>query len=184
MLPAFEVADVLNVHWLEIERSAGKGINGWQLGTLGAIKRCRTAELGGHIDACTGCGTMRISYNSCRNRHCPKCQGKEREKWIAKREEDLLSVPYFHVVFTLPDTLNTVDMHKPKEVYDSLFAAAWSTIDTFGKDEKHLGAQTGMICILHTWGQTMQVASPLGLHRFGRGGDHPSKALENSPEQR
>ncbi len=155
MLPAFEVADVLNAHWPEIERSAGKGINGWQLRTLGAIKRCRTAELGGHIDACTGCGTIRISYNSCRNRHCPKCQGKEREKWIAKREEDLLPVPYFHVVFTLPDTLNRLAMHKPKEVYDSLFAAAWSTIETFGKDAKHLGAQTGMICILHTWGQQL-----------------------------
>lgn len=90
----FELADVLNRHWPAVEKSAH--INGWQLRTLGAIKRCRTAEMGGHIDACTSCGTMRISYNSCRNRHCPKCQGKEREKWITKREEDLLPVPYFH----------------------------------------------------------------------------------------
>ncbi|HNK62122.1 MAG TPA: IS91 family transposase [Chitinophagaceae bacterium] len=157
MKARFEVADVLKVHWPEIERLAGKGINGWQMRTLGAIKRCRTAELGGHVDACTSCGTVRISYNSCRNRHCPKCQGKEREKWIRHREEDLLPVPYFHVVFTLPDTLNPLAMHKPKEVYDSLFAAAWATIETFGKDPQHLGAQTGMICILHTWGQTMQL---------------------------
>jgi hypothetical protein len=153
MQPAFEVADVLNAHWPEIERSGH--INGWQIRTLGAIKRCRTAELGGHVDACTSCGTMRISYNSCRNRHCPKCQGKEREKWIEKREEELLPVPYFHIVFTLPDRLNQMAIHNPKAVYDSLFAAAWQTVETFGKDEKHLGAQTGMICILHTWGQQL-----------------------------
>jgi len=153
MKAQFELADVLERHWPEVEKSAY--INGWQLRTLGAIKRCRTAELGGHVDACTSCGTMRISYNSCRNRHCPKCQGKEREKWITKREEDLLPVPYFHVVFTLPDTLNALAMHKPKETYDSLFASAWQTVETFGKDPKHLGAQTGMICILHTWGQQL-----------------------------
>jgi hypothetical protein len=151
----FEVADVLNAHWPKIERS--QNINGWQLRTLGAIKRCRTSEMGGHVDACTSCGTMRISYNSCRNRHCPKCQGKEREKWIVKREEDLLAVPYFHVVFTLPDVLNPLAMHKPKPVYDSLFAAAWQTVATFGRDPKHLGGRTGMICILHTWGQTLQL---------------------------
>ena len=155
MKARFEVADVLNAHWPKIERS--QNINGWQLRTLGAIKRCRTSEMGGHVDACTSCGTMRISYNSCRNRHCPKCQGKEREKWIVKREEDLLAVPYFHVVFTLPDVLNPLAMHKPKPVYDSLFAAAWQTVATFGRDPKHLGGRTGMICILHTWGQTLQL---------------------------
>jgi len=155
MKALYEVADVLKAHWPAVENSAQ--INGWQLRTLGAIKRCRTADLGGHIDACTSCGQIRISYNSCRNRHCPKCQGKEREKWITKREEDLLPVPYFHVVFTLPDTLNQLAMHQPKAVYDSLFAASWDTIEAFGKDAKHLGAQTGMICILHTWGQTMQL---------------------------
>ena len=153
MKALYELADVLHPHWPAVEKSAH--INGWQLRTLGAIKRCRTAALGGHVDACTSCGNMRISYNSCRNRHCPKCQGKEREKWITKREEDLLPVPYFHVVFTLPDTLNLLAMHQPKETYDSLFAAAWQTIEAFGKDEKQLGAQTGMICILHTWGQTL-----------------------------
>jgi hypothetical protein len=153
MQPAFQVADVLKAHWPEVERS--NHINGWQLRTLSAIKRCRTADLGGHVDACTGCGQIRISYNSCRNRHCPKCQGKEREKWITKREEELLPVPYFHVVFTLPDVLNPTAIHQPKEVYDSLFASAWKTIDTFGKDPKHLGAQTGMICIFHSWGQQL-----------------------------
>ena len=153
MQAQYEVADVLEAHWPEIERSAH--INGWQIRTLGAIKRCRTAAMGGHLDACTDCGNIRISYNSCRNRHCPKCQGKKREEWIAKRETELLPVPYFHVVFTLPDVLNPLAMHQPKSVYDSLFEAAWQTIEAFGKDEKHLGARAGMICILHTWGQTL-----------------------------
>ena len=166
MQAQFELADVLDRHWPEVEKSAH--INGWQLRTLGSIKRCRTAEMGGHIDACTSCGSMRISYNSCRNRHCPKCQGKEREKWIEKREEDLLPVPYFHVVFTLPDTLNQLAMHNPKAVYDSLFAASWQTVETFGKDPKHLGAQTGMICILHTWGQ--QITLHPHLHCIVPGG--------------
>lgn len=153
MQPAYEVADVLRAHWQRVEQHPQ--INSWQLRTLGAIKRCRTVEMGGHVDVCTQCGTIHISYNSCRNRHCPKCQGNKREQWIQARESELLPVPYFHVVFTLPDLLNPLAMHKPKEVYDSLFETAWSTIKTFGKDEKHLGATTGMISILHTWGQTL-----------------------------
>jgi len=148
-----EVADVLHRHWMGVEQSPH--INGWQLRTLSAIKRCRTAALGGHEDACTDCGVVRNSYNSCRNRHCPKCQGNEREKWIQKREEELLPVPYFHVVFTLPDKLNQLAMHQPKHVYDALFESAWATMKTFGNDATHLGANTGMISILHTWGQTM-----------------------------
>jgi len=108
-----------------------------------------------HIDACTDCGTLRISYDSCRNRHCPKCQGNQREQWIQKREEELLPIPYFHVVFTLLDTLNHLAMHQPKAVYDALFESAWATIKTFGKDPKHMGAIPGMISILHTWGQTL-----------------------------
>ena len=155
MHPDFELADVLTKHWQLVETSAQ--INAWQLRTLGAIKRCRTAQMGGHIDACTDCGTLRISYNSCRNRHCPKCQGNQREQWIQKREEELLPVPYFHVVFTLPDTLNQLAMHQPKAVYDSLFESAWATIKAFGRDSKHLGATPGMISILHTWGQTLSL---------------------------
>ncbi len=155
MRPEYEVADVLRAHWQQVETS--RQINRWQLRTLGALMRCRTAELGGHKDVCTSCGLVRVSYNSCRNRHCPKCQGKNRETWIQKREDELLPVPYFHVVFTLPDVLNGLAMQHPKIVYDSLFASAWSTVKTFGKDQKHLGAQTGMICILHTWGQTLSL---------------------------
>lgn len=152
----YEVAQVLRQHWTEIEHHPQ--INRWQLRTLSALKRCRTSDLGGHVDACTDCGNTRISYNSCRNRHCPKCQGKNREKWLADREAELLPVPYFHVVFTLPDTLNQLAMYQPKAVYDSLFEAAWQTVHCFAKDPKHLGAKAGMIAILHTWGQT------LGLH--------------------
>ncbi len=152
MQPVLEVADVLNAHWPGVQRS---GLNTWQLRTLDAVRRCRSASMGSHADGCTSCGHLRISYNSCRNRHCPKCQGAQREQWIQARQEELLPVPYFHVVFTLPDTLNQLCMHKPQAMYDLLFATAWSVLNSFGNDPKWLGAQTGMISILHTWGQTM-----------------------------
>ena len=111
-MASVELADVLKAHWSAA--SNHPQINSWQLRVLSAIKACRTAALGGHVDACTSCGTLRISYNSCRNRHCPKCQGNKREEWIAKREEELLPVPYFHVVFTLPDLLNPLAMQPAK----------------------------------------------------------------------
>jgi hypothetical protein len=146
-----EVADVLNKLGIKVERL---GLNSWQLRTLSAIKRCRTAALGGHIDACDNCGNITISYNSCRNRHCPKCQGKNREDWIQARETELLPVPYFHVVFTLPEAINTLAMHQPKLVYSILFEAVWETLQTFGKNK---GMQMGTIAILHTWGQQMSL---------------------------
>ena len=124
---------------------------------LRALTLCRTAVLGGHIDACTSCGVVRISYNSCRNRHCPKCQSTEREKWLMAREADLLPVPYFHLVFTLPSVLNDWVIREPKLIYQTLFRAAWQTIQVFSKDEKYLGAKTGMIAILHTWGQNLSL---------------------------
>lgn len=130
------------------------GLNTWQLRTLSAIKNCRTAELGGHVDSCDCCGHMTMSYNSCRNRHCPKCQGKNREEWIASRMDELLPVPYFHVVFTLPDLFNTLAMHKPKFIYDLLFESAWETLNTFGKKKE---VQMGMIAVLHTWGQNLNL---------------------------
>lgn len=130
------------------------GLNSWQLRTLSAIKRCRTAALGGHIDACDACGRINISYNSCRNRHCPKCQGKNRDHWIEARTTELLPVPYFHVVFTLPDSVNALAIHNPKLVYDLLFETAWATLKTFGKNK---GLQSGMIAVLHTWGQNLSL---------------------------
>lgn len=151
MQPYYELADVLEKLGDGIENL---GLNSWQLRTLWAIKRCRTAQMGGHVDACDACGNITVSYNSCRNRHCPKCQGHKREEWIQAREADLLPVPYFHVVFTLPDALNKLALYKPKEVYDALFAACWQTIETFGQKK---GVQMGMITVLHTWGQTLSL---------------------------
>lgn len=153
MQPSFEVASVMEAHWLQLQQSGM--CNSWQIRTLDAVRRCRTASMGAHVDGCSECGHLRMSYNSCRNRHCPKCQGTEREKWIQARQEELLPVPYFHVVFTLPDLLNKLCLYKPKILYDLLFTTAWSVLNSFGHDPKLLGAQTGMIAILHTWGQTM-----------------------------
>lgn len=155
MKPVLEVANVLDAYWLQVEQMSG--INTWQLRTLSAIRRCRTAALGSHVDGCSSCGHLRISYNSCRNRHCPKCQGVQRERWIQNREAELLPVPYFHVVFTLPDALHPMCLHEPATMYHMLFDAVWETINCFGNDAKWLGAQTGMIAILHTWGQTMSL---------------------------
>jgi len=155
MRPAYELADVLNAHWEEVMCNAH--FNTWQLRTLHAIRRCRTASMGGHIDGCDNCGYQRISYNSCRNRHCPKCQSVQREQWIMAREAELLDVSYFHVVFTLPDVLNRLCLHEPKKMYDLLFAVAWSVMKSFGEDKKHPGAQTGMIAVLHSWGQNLSL---------------------------
>ena len=149
--PQYEVADVLNKLGSKLE---DLGLNSWQLRTLSALKKCRTSALGGHIDACDECGNVSISYNSCRNRHCPKCQGKNREKWIGMRENELLPVPYFHVVFTLPDVLNKTALHEPKMLYDILFESAWETLQTFGKNKN---LQMGMIAVLHTWGQNLSL---------------------------
>ena len=156
MQAPFELAHVLRAQWKAIEQGVkNKSLNTWQIRTLSALSNCRTAALGGHIDGCTHCGSLRISYNSCRNRHCPKCQGNEREAWIQAREKELLPVSYFHLVFTLPAELNSLCMQYPRILYASLFDAAWDTIQTFSNDEKQLGATTGMISIMHTWGQQL-----------------------------
>ena len=127
------------------------------LSVLSALEQCRTASLGGHVDQCNACGYLRISYNSCRNRHCPKCQNTNKERWIAARLQQLLPVPYFHVVFTLPQELNTWCMHYPRAMYDILFDASKQTIVSFAQDQKHLGAMPGMISVLHTWGQNLSL---------------------------
>ena len=127
------------------------------LSVLNALEKCRTASLGGHVDGCDSCGHIRISYNSCRNRHCPKCQVTNKERWILARQQQLLPVSYFHVVFTLPQELNTWCMHYPKQMYNFLFAASHQTIKAFAGDEKHLGAMAGMISVLHTWGQNLSL---------------------------
>jgi hypothetical protein len=124
---------------------------------LHALKICRTAELGGHVERCESCTHERISYNSCRNRHCPKCQNTNKERWVLARKEDLLDCNYFHVVFTLPQELNAFCLKYPKELYAILFQASKETLFAFGKDPKHLGAQMGAISVLHTWGQNLSL---------------------------
>jgi hypothetical protein len=151
MQPKFEIADVLEKLGDGIEKL---GLNNWQMRTLWAIKRCRTAQMGGHVDACDACGNISVSYNSCRNRHCPKCQGHKREEWIQARQAELLPVPYFHMVFTLPGALNQLALHQPKHVYDALFAATWGVVAVFGEK---LGLQMGMITVLHSWGQNLSL---------------------------
>jgi hypothetical protein len=150
-----EVADIF--------RSAGPGYRAahaghlslHQLKIMSAIERCRTAAMGGHVEACTDCGHWRIAYNSCRNRHCPKCQGAAARTWLAEREADLLPVGYFHVVFTLPAEVADIAFHNKAVVYDLLFRAASETMLTIAADPKHLGARIGITAVLHTWGSAM-----------------------------
>src|SRR5699024_964741 len=124
---------------------------------LHAIQYCRTSRFGGHVERCNECGEERIAYNSCRNRHCPKCQGSNRDRWIVNRQKDLLDCKYYHVVFTLPEAVNTFCLHYPRKLYDMLFYASKDTLMTFGRDEKHLGAEMGVISVLHTWGQNLSL---------------------------
>jgi len=154
--PLYQVADVLERNGESLSEYAG---NTWQLHALHALRKCRTAALGGHIDRCDNpeCRQVHLSYNSCRNRHCPQCQGHKRESWIRAREGELLNVPYFHVVFTLPDTLNQLCLYAPKQVYTILFRTAWSVLQGFGANPKFLGAGMGMVAILHTWGQNLSL---------------------------
>jgi hypothetical protein len=120
-----------------------------------AIRHCRTAALGGHVDECDECGFVRVSYNSCRNRHCPKCQTLTKERWIEARKDELLNVGYFHVVFTLPDLLNSVAYQNPETIYGLLLRAAAETLSELAADPKYLGAQIGFTGVLHTWGQNL-----------------------------
>lgn len=142
-----ELADIIRQHKTSfIQKHQPLG---YHQGVLSALEKCRTAALGGHVDECDSCGHLRISYNSCRNRHCPKCQGTSKERWILAREQGLLPVSYFHIVFTLPQQLNTWCLHYPKQMYDLLFSSSWQTIKSFAHDQKHLGAAPGMISVLH-----------------------------------
>jgi hypothetical protein len=155
MRTSIEVADIF--------RSAGpayraehKGhLSLSQLKVMSAVEHCRTAALGGHVEACEDCGVWRIAYNSCRNRHCPKCQGAAARTWRAEREADLLPVGYFHVVFTLPAEVAAIAFHNKALVYDLLFKAASETMLTIAADPKHLGARIGITAVLHTWGSAM-----------------------------
>lgn len=173
-----KVADVLE---MEQDYISSRAFTSWHRRTLHAIRRCRTPAMGGHIDKCDCCDKLHISYNSCRNRHCPTCQGHKREQWIQARESELLNVPYFHVVFTLPSELNAFALSHPKIIYGSLFKAAWATLRQFGENPKHLGGQMGMIAILHL-GPKPEPAPALVLYSCWRCGKQV-RQMETCKEQ-
>ena len=152
--PNLKVADVLN---FERDSLINLSSNSWKYRTLMAITRCRTSEMGSHIDKCTSCDSIHISYNSCRNRHCPTCQGHKTKQWIDARVKELLPTSYFHVVFTIPHELNPFCLRYSKEIYATLFKTAWETLKQFSQNPKHLGADMGMIGVLHTWGQNLSL---------------------------
>lgn len=153
MKPRYELAQIIDRFEEEFEEKHSP--NSYVKRTLSALKRCRTSSLGGHVDKCDECGHIRISYNSCRNRHCPKCQNIQREAWVEDRKQDLLPVAYFHVVFTVPDKLNSLFIEHPADLYNLLFASVWETISQFSYTKLH--AETGMVAILHTWGQNLSL---------------------------
>jgi hypothetical protein len=151
--PAWEVGDILRWHGPSYQER--HPLSPDQAKVLHRLAACRTAQLGGHVDSCDACGFARISYNSCRDRHCPKCQARKRAEWLETRLERLLPVPYFHVVFTIPDLFNPLLLHNQRRLYDLLFQTAAATLLTLAADPKRLGAQVGFTAILHTWGQNL-----------------------------
>jgi len=152
---SLEVADIFRAagHAYRVAHAGHLSLD--QLKVMSAIENCRTAALGGHVEACEDCGQWRIAYNSCRNRHCPKCQGAAARTWLAEREADLLPVGYFHVVFTLPAEVADIAFQNKGVVYDLLFKAASETMLTIAADPRHLGARIGITAVLHTWGSAM-----------------------------
>ena len=153
--PPLEVADIVRTYGAAFVKQHHRWLTSLHLKVLRAIAACRTAALGGHIEQCDSCGQRAISYNSCLNRHCPKCQGAARQAWLAKRSAELLPVPYYHVVFTLPHVLAPLALQNKTLVYGLLFRAAAETLLQIAADPEHLGAKIGFLAVLHTWGQTL-----------------------------
>jgi hypothetical protein len=152
--PAFELAGILRQYGEVYRRTRKLPLQ--QLRVMRAIEVCRTAALGGHVEECGQCRYTGISYNSCRNRHCPKCQNTERARWLENRKAELLPVEYFHVVFTIPEELARIAFYNKEVVYGILFRTAAETLLTIARDPRHLGAEVGFFAILHTWGQNLQ----------------------------
>lgn len=150
-----EVADILRAHGPAWRRARAGHLSLGQLKVMSAIERCRTAALGGHVARCEDCGQIHVAYNSCRNRHCPKCQGAAARDWLAARQAELLPVAYYHVVFTLPAPIADIAYHNKAVVYGLLFKAAAETLLTIAADPKHLGARIGLTAVLHTWGSVL-----------------------------
>ena len=155
MRASLEVADIFRSAGPAYRAAHAGHLSIGQLKVMTAIENCRTAALGGHVEACDDCGHWRIAYNSCRNRHCPKCQSAAARTWLAAREADLLPVGYFHVVFTLPAEIADIAWQNKAVVYDLLFRAAADTMLTIAADPKHLGARVGITAVLHTWGSAL-----------------------------
>jgi hypothetical protein len=153
--PSLEVAEVFHHHGAAWRKANAGHLSLGQLQVMSAIEHCRSAALGGHVERCEDCGHSRIAYNSCRNRHCPKCQGAAAKDWLAAREADLLPVGYFHLVFTLPAEIAPIAYQNKAVVYDLLFHAAAETLLTIAADPKHLGARIGATAVLHSWGSAM-----------------------------
>jgi hypothetical protein len=151
-----ELADVVRAHRGDFVVARRGRVSFGENKVLDAVERCRTAALGGHVGKCNQCGHEEVSYNSCRNRHCPKCLTSARDKWLAAREEDLLPVPYFHVVFTIPHELSALTRQNKRRTYGFIFEAAWETLRELSADPKYLGAEIGVLAVLHTWGQNLQ----------------------------
>src|SRR5215217_2515265 len=161
--PAVEVAAIFRSAGPAYRAAHAGHLSLHQLKVMSAVERCRTAALGGHLEACEDCGHWRIAYNSCRNRHCPKCQGAAARTWLAEREADLLPVGYFHVVFTLPAEVADIAYQNKAVVYDLLFRAASETMLTIAADPKHLGARIGLTAVLHTWGSALTHHPPVHI---------------------
>jgi hypothetical protein len=153
--PKLEVADIFRDHGAAWRAANAGHVSLNQLKVMTAIERCRTVALGGHVERCENCSHTIIAYNSCRNRHCPKCQGATAREWLAEREAELLPVPYYHVVFTLPARIADIAYQNKAIVYDLLFKASSETMLTIAADPKHLGARIGFLSVLHTWGSPM-----------------------------
>lgn len=153
--PPFEVADIIRQHGDRFVEMHGAWLTAQHHRVLRALARCRTAALGGHLDRCVHCAHRAISYNSCRNRHCPKCLTHARDQWLAERQHELLPVGYHHVVFTLPHDLSWLALQNKQIVYDLLFRASAATLLEVAADPKHLGAAIGFLSVLHTWGQNL-----------------------------
>ena len=153
--PALEIADIFRRHGAAWRAAHAGHVSLDQLKVMSAIETCRTAALGGHVEACEGCRHTRVAYNSCRNRHCPKCQGAAAREWLAAREADLLPVGYFHVVFTVPAEIADIAFINKAAIYAMLFRAASETMLTIAADQRHLGARIGITAVLHTWGSAL-----------------------------
>jgi hypothetical protein len=153
--PALEVADIFRGHGPAWRQANAGHVSLGQLKVMSAIESCRTAALGGHVARCEKCSHAQISYNSCRNRHCPKCQGAAAKEWLADREAELLPVPYYHGVFTLPAAIADIAYQNKAVIYDLLFKASAETLIAIAADPKHLGARVGVLSVLHTWGSAL-----------------------------